>query len=167
MIKCTYENGSIVNLRHTTVDGIIVRGNEVLLNKRGSFNDKPLLESGKWGLIGGFVDRDETISQAFQREAMEEAGCKVTNIRLLRINDNPNRPKEDRQNITFVLVADFLTMVDSSTEEVSELKWFNFNNLPEIEDIAFDHGEDLYMYREYLKDKNSLKILERFPAVII
>jgi len=167
MIKCKYENGLIVNLRHATVDGIIVRNNEVLLNKRGSFDGKPILESGKWGLIGGFIDRDETISQAFQREAMEEAGCKITNIKLFRINDNPNRPKEDRQNITFILVADFVSMVDSLTEEVRELKWFNFDNLPKTEEIAFDHGEDLCMYREYLKDKNSLKTLERFPTAIL
>jgi 8-oxo-dGTP diphosphatase len=167
MIKCAFENGSSTYLRHATVDGIILRGNEVLLNKRGSFDGKPILESGKWGLIGGFIDRDETISEAFQREAMEEAGCKVTNIRLLRVNDNPNRPKEDRQNITFVLVADFVSMIDSSSEEVQELKWFNFDNLPTKEEIAFDHSDDLNMFKEYLKDKGSLKILKRFPAVVI
>ena len=168
MIKCTFEDGGSISLRHVVVDGIIIRGNKVLLNKRGTHNGKPLLESGKWSLIGGFVDRDETIAEAFKREAIEEAGCKVKNVKFFRIKDNPNRPNEKgRQNIAFVMVADFVSIIDVQTEEVLELKWFDLDNLPPLEKTAFDHGEDLYKYKEYLKDKNSLKILERFPANIL
>ena len=167
MIKCTFEWGSVNSLRHATVDGLIVRGDEVLLNKRGSYDGKPLIESGKWGLVGGFMDRDETITQCLEREAMEEAGVKVTNIRFFRIIDNPKRPHENRQNITFIMVADFVSMVDVKTEEVTELKWFKFSDLPPRAEMAFDHGDDLYMYKEYLKDKNSLKMEDRFPAVLI
>jgi len=166
MIKCTFESGPLTSLRHVTVDGIILRGNEILLGKRGSYNGKPLLESGKWGLIGGFLDRDETILEAFQREAMEEARCKINNIRLFRIIDNPYRPGEDRQNITFVLIADFVSIKDNSNEEVKELKWFKLDNLPPMEEMAFDHGESLYKAREFLEDQNSVSIIERFPAEI-
>src|SRR3989344_8360760 len=168
MINSTFEDGGSISLRHVVVDGIITRGNKELLNKRGTHNGKPLLESGKWSLIGGFVDRDETIAEAFKREAMEEAGCKIKNIRLFRVKDSPKRPNEKgRQNIAFVMVAVFISKIDNQTEEVLELKWFDFDNLPPLEKIAFDHGQDLYKYKEYLANKNALKILERFPAKIL
>jgi ADP-ribose pyrophosphatase YjhB (NUDIX family) len=167
MIKCEFENGSAAGLRHLTVDIIIIRGTEVLLNKRGSYKGKPLLESGKWALMGGFMDRDETVKEAITRETMEEAGCTINNIRLFRIVDNPNRPKEDRQNVTFIFIADFVSKIETQTEEVQELKWFPLNDLPPIEVIAFDHGENLIMYRDFLADKNSNSILDRFPAIII
>ena len=167
MIKCEFENGSTVGLRHLTVDIIIVRMDEVLLNKRGSYNGKPLLESGKWALIGGFMDRDETVLKAILRETMEEAGCTVTNVRLFRIIDDPNRPKEDRQNVSFVFIADYVSSKETKTEEVQELKWFNFNKLPPMDDMAFDHGESLYMYRDILEGKDIQSISARFPATII
>jgi hypothetical protein len=42
MIKCEFENGSAAGLRHVTVDGIIMRYNQVLLSKRDSYNGKPI-----------------------------------------------------------------------------------------------------------------------------
>jgi len=167
MIKCEFENGSAAGLRHVTVDGIIMRDNQVLLSKRGTYNGKPINESGKWSLIGGYVDRDETIKEAFCREAFEEAGCKLDNIRLLRIKDNPDRPKEDRQNISFVLVADFISMEINETEEVLELKWFDLNSLPALTEIAFDHGDDLYQFRDYLIGKSSTKEASRLPVPLL
>ncbi len=167
MINCQFESGSKVNLRHVTVDGIIIKDGKVLLSKRGSYNGKPILESGKWSLIGGFVDLNETVVQAFEREAMEETGCKITNIKLLQVIDKPGRRNEDRQNISFVFIADFESMIDVSTEEVVELKWFPLDELPSIEEMAFDHGESLQSYKQFLEDKNSIKMEERFPGIIL
>jgi len=168
MIKCQYENGNKVSLRHVTVDGIIFNKGKILLNLRGKFNNKPILESGKWGLIGGFIDRDETVSEAFKREAYEEAGCVIDNIRLLRIKDTPNRPKEDRQNISFVLIADLIS-IDKSvvTEEVRELKWFDLDKIPNRSQIAFDHGDDISLFREYINNKGNIETINRFSAKIL
>ena len=55
MITCYFENNNKAFLRHVTVNAIVIKDNQVLLGKRGTFNGKPILESGKWGLLGGFL----------------------------------------------------------------------------------------------------------------
>ena len=109
-----------------------------------------LLEAGKWGLLGGYVNRDETTMQTAVRETKEESGWDVTSLRLLRVKDNPDRPHEDRQNIEFVYVADAVEKTGEPDWESEEVKWFSFDNLPEPDQIAFDHGEDIELYKQSL-----------------
>jgi 8-oxo-dGTP diphosphatase len=159
MITCTLENNNQVLLRHVTVNAIVVKNNQVLLGKRGTFHGKPILEFGKWGLLGGYLDRDENLIQAVKREVMEEGGWTVNDIRLLRINDNPKRPKEDRQNVNFVFVADAVKQIKDSDEEVSRLQWFDLDKLPSKEEMAFDHEDNIELYKKYLKEKFFLPVL--------
>ena len=90
---------------------------------------------------------------------MEESGWEITNLRLFRINDNPGRPKEDRQNVDMVFVADAVKQVGVNDAEISELKWFSLDTLPPSDQIAFDHGEDLDLYKKYLDTPHPLPIL--------
>jgi 8-oxo-dGTP diphosphatase len=153
MLTCQFENGNKESLRHVIVDTIITKDGKVLLGKRGTFEGQPLLESGKWGLIGGFMARDENLVQTVQREAREETGLELKNIFLLRINDNPNRPAEDRQNVSMVFVAEPASENEVKSEEVRELKWFELGDLPPNEECAFDHRENVELYKKYLKEK--------------
>lgn len=147
MLTCTFEDGGKGNLRHTVVDTLVLRGDEILLNKRAA----RLLEGGKWGLIGGYVELNETLSQAVAREAFEETGYEVTNIRILKIIDNPHRPSEDRQNISFVFICEAGAQKGESDDEVTELRWFDLNDLPPRETIAFDHFESIASYIKWKK----------------
>ena len=98
MITCTFENGRKSSLRHVVVDVIVLRNEQVLLVKR----TKELIEGGKWALVGGFMERDETVQGAVEREIFEETGWRVKDIQLFRIKDG-DRPNEDeKQNISFV-----------------------------------------------------------------
>lgn len=74
MINCFFENNDQASFRHITVNAIAIKDNQVLLGKRGTLDGKPILESGKWGLLGGFFNRDENLIQATKREVMEEGG---------------------------------------------------------------------------------------------
>ena len=159
MITCTFENKNKALLRHVTVNAIVIKDNQVLLGKRGTFNGKLILESGKWGLIGGFFDRDENLIQAVKREAMEESGWEIDNLKLFRINDNPNRPREDRQNVDIIFIANAVKQTGKSDEEVSHLQWFDLDKLPVKEEIAFDHGDSIELYLKYLKEKFPLPVL--------
>ena len=161
MITCYFEDKHEARggLRHVTVNALILHENKILLGKRGTAHGKPMLESGKWGLIGGFFDRDETFVEAVKREAFEESGCEIDNLLLFRINDNPNRPKEDRQNVDVVFIATLVKQVSHPNEEVTHLDWFSLDELPSEEELAFDHGENIALYKEYLKKNHPLPLL--------
>lgn len=161
MINCSFENGDKVGLRHLVVGVIITKDNKVLLSKRGTFNGKPILESGKWSLIGGFVDRDETLIEAAKREVKEETGWTIDNLKLFNIVDSPHRPNDNgRQNVSMVFIADAVSQIQITTEEVTDLKWFDLNNLPAKKEIAFDHSDALELYKNYLKKKLPLPIFD-------
>ena len=159
MITCTFENSSKASLRHITVNAIIVKDNQILFGKRDTFNGKPILESGKWGLIGGFFDRNENLVQAVKREVLEESGWEINDLKLFRINDNPNRPKEDRQNVDIIFIANAVKQTKTSDEEVSKLQWFDIDKPPAKDEIAFDHGDSVELYKKYFKENFPLPIL--------
>jgi ADP-ribose pyrophosphatase YjhB (NUDIX family) len=160
MITCAFENGDEVGLRHVVVSTIIFRKGKVLLEKRGLCKGKPMLEFGKWALIGGFLDRDELLTDAVKREAMEETGLEVTNLKLFRIIDNPVRSNDNnRQNVAFIFTSEVIDYNPVENEEVSELKWFDLDQLPPKEEIAFDFYETLEMYKKYLKENFTLPLL--------
>src|SRR5438309_392191 len=96
MIICTFEHGNRASLRHITVGAIALNEkSQVLLVKRA-----PQLSRGNnYTIPGGFLDRNETIQQAVLRELHEETGYQGSIKMLFRINDNPQRPNEDRQNV--------------------------------------------------------------------
>lgn len=148
MIKCSFENGNIGSLRHVVVDSLVVRGEQILLAKRAN----NLLEGGKWCLIGGFVERGETIQAAVRREVMEEVGYEIRNVTLFRIIDSPDRQGEDRQNIAFVHICTASEeKIGVSDCETAEERWFPLSALPDAKEFAFDHFSSIQMYRSYLE----------------
>jgi len=149
MITCNFEDGGRTLLRHVVVDTLVLKAKKILLVKRAA----KLLEGGKWGLIGGFVGRDENIKEAAKREVFEETGYRIENITLLAINDRPDRPHEDRQNIAFVFFANAKKKEGKSDWESTSQEWFPLDALPKEEEVAFDHYKDIKLYIEY-KNKN-------------
>jgi 8-oxo-dGTP diphosphatase len=147
MIKCIFEDKNNASLRHVCADALVIKENKILLAKRVG----KLLEGNKWGLVGGFVERDETIKQAVAREVLEETGYAVNAVQLLTIRDNPDRPHEDRQNISFVFFCEAGEKIGQPDGESSTQEWFPFDALPKEEEIAFDHYKNIQLYLEYKK----------------
>jgi len=147
MITCAFENKAKASLRHVVVDMLVVKEGKILLVKRGP----QYLEPHKWAMPGGFVERDETCAQAALREVKEETGYQAKVIKLFLVNDNPNRPHEDRQNISLIYLIKPIKKVKKHDHEVSETKWFNLNKLPPAKNIAFDHLDSIKLYKIHLQ----------------
>lgn len=160
MITCTFENGSQDSFRHVVVGVIIVKDGKVLLTKRGTFKGQPILEAGKWSLTGGYLDRDETAIEGAVRETKEEINLDIKNLKFMHIVDRPDRPSEDRQNVSMTFFAELAGGELKTTEEVTEVEWFGLDNLPPKEEIAFDFWDELQLYRKYLKEDLQIPILD-------
>ena len=121
MITCTFEDGHAARLRHVVVHAIVERVGALLLVRRAPH----LSEGGRWGLPGGFLDRDERLVDGVLRELREETGWTGEVRRLFRINSRPDRPREDRQNVAVEFVIE---------------------RVPALDSLAFDHGETVRLY---------------------
>jgi len=142
MIHCAFENGSRASLRHVVVHAIVERDGALLLVRRAPH----LLEGGKWGLPGGFLDRDESLSDGVLRELREETGWDGQVSALMRINSRPDRPHEDRQNVAFDFVVTPLRKVGEPDGESSAVEWVPIERLPPLHTLAFDHGHTVQLY---------------------
>jgi ADP-ribose pyrophosphatase YjhB (NUDIX family) len=155
MITCKFENGSHALLRHVVSHAVIEKAGKILLVKRA----ENLLEAGKWSLPAGYLNRDETINQCILREIQEETGWKCEIISLFRINTNPDRPNEDRQNVVFEFLVKPLVKIGEPDHESSKVEWVSINNLLPFSEFAFDHGETIKLYLEYRKNHFKIPIL--------
>lgn len=145
MFTCLFEDGGKASLRHVVTHALVEKDGALLLVKRAG----DILETGKWGLPGGFLDRDETASQGVLRELLEETGWEGEIVTLFRINTNPNRPKEDRQNVAFDFIVRPIKHVGTQDEESSKVEWIPIEKLLSFDKFAFDHGESIQLYLRY------------------
>ena len=141
MITCAFEDGGRARLRHVAVHAIVEKDESLLLVKRAPH----LSEGGKWGLPGGFLDRDETLAEGALRELREETGWEGRVASLLRINSRPDRPHEDRQNIAFDFVIEALEKRGEPDAESSDVQWIPINRVLSL-DLAFDHMDSVRAY---------------------
>lgn len=149
MITCEFEDGGKAQLRHVTVTTFVVnkeRTKYLLVQRSGEFS-----EPHKWAPPGGFVSRDETVAEAALREAQEESGWKAKVISLIRINDIPNRPKEDRQNVDFLYLCEAVEKLGNHDHEITNIKWVDLAFLPEVSETAFDHYDSIRLCLAFLK----------------
>jgi len=145
MLTCILEHGVKTSFRHVVVNAIVIMDQKVLLAKRADF----LPEGGKWGLPGGFMDRDETLIDAVKREVREETGYDIKNVELFRIVDSPKRPREDRQNVMFIYSADAGEKIGAPDKESSEVRWFRVDKLPDEKEFAYDHFEQIKLFASH------------------
>lgn len=156
MITCQFEKGYNAHLRHVVVHALVERDRTLLLVKRAG----DLLESGKWGLPGGFLSRDETGPEGALRELYEETGWEGKIITLFRINTNPRRPHEDRQNVVLEYLVESIRQSGTMDNESSEIMWVPFDRLLPPDQYAFDHGESITLLKTHIITPFSLPIVE-------
>ncbi|MEN8140352.1 MAG: NUDIX hydrolase [Thermodesulfobacteriota bacterium] len=120
-----------------TVDIIIAHEGGIVLIERK--NPPP-----GWALPGGFVDYGESLETAAAREAQEETGLSLTNLRQFRAYSDPGRDARFH-TITMVFVAQGHGPLVAG-DDAAKARVFSPDQLPEL---AFDHAE---IIRDYLKE---------------
>ena len=121
----------------------------ILAEQRGKGTPDPEYV-GKYCVPCGYLDYDETIVQAAQRELMEETGLNLptSDFKLLNFNDIPESDK--RQNVTFRYIVNsnvpiedlskLFTTKNSEKNEVESIKFISLTNIDNYE-WAFNHQE--------------------------
>jgi len=115
-----------------TVDAILISPNHsVLLIERGRDPYK-----GTWALPGGFIDMDEELEVACQRELEEETGIKLEGLKQFKAFGGVNR--DPRHRTISILFYCFTESEIQSTagDDAASARWFPIDELPEL---AFDH----------------------------
>jgi len=118
-----------------TVDIIIEhQGGIVLIERR---NPPP-----GWALPGGFIDRGESAEDAAVREAREETGLTLVDLRQFHVYSDPARDPR-LHTITTVFVARGVGNL-SAGDDAACARVFDPAGLPG--DVAFDHREIITDY---------------------
>jgi NAD+ diphosphatase len=122
--KCTECGKEIWPQLATAVIVLIHRGDEVLLVRAKNF------KRDYSGLVAGFVETGETLEEAVAREAMEETGVTITNIRYFA-----SQPWPYPCGIMIGFTADYVSgSIHLQDEELSRGAWFARDQMPEIPD---------------------------------
>jgi 8-oxo-dGTP diphosphatase len=121
-----------------TVDAVAVRGDRVLLVRRGKEPFK-----GAWALPGGFVDRGELVEDAVLRELAEETGASGTILGLVGAYSRPDRdPRGHTVSLVYAIAVEGEEV--EASDDAAEAAWHDMASPPQL---AFDHDEILSDYR--------------------
>jgi 8-oxo-dGTP diphosphatase len=106
----------------------------------------------QWALVGGFVRNDETLTQAVNRELVEEAGIKVNYLeQLYTFGDDINRDPRFRViSVAYFALVNSTKLTLTADTDAEEAQWFSISDLPTL---AYDHSRILQVAHQRLKNK--------------
>ena len=118
---------------------LIIRDDKILFQRR--------TDNGKWGLIGGLLEMNETYEQAALREIREETGLEVRLDSFLGIFHNHDMVwanGDAAHVISAVYTAEIVSGEPRIDEESFELRFFGADEVREL--FAEDHITALEAY---------------------
>ncbi len=119
---------------------------KVLLIKR---SNEPF--QGEWALPGGFVDMEEDLPDAVQRELQEETG--LTGVELEQMYTFGNCGRDPRGRCVTIAFWGICTrdwQKIKAGDDAKEAKWFDIDDLPKM---GFDHNDVIKLAVKKLKAK--------------
>jgi 8-oxo-dGTP diphosphatase len=95
-------------------------------------------DAGKWDVLGGFLEEDEDPVAGLQRELREEAGIEVEVGDFVGVfADTYGDPPEMKSVLNLVWEVRIVDGQPTPNDDVSELRWFPKDDLPEDVEMAF------------------------------
>ena len=133
-----------------TVDAAIFRNTgssyEILLIQRGNPPFK-----GDWALPGGFIDMDESLEEAINRELMEETDLSNIDLKQLHAFSKPGRdPRGHTITVAFWGILEN-NQAAIAGDDAHTVRWYNINYLPKL---AFDHDDIIEIAVQKLTNKH-------------
>jgi 8-oxo-dGTP diphosphatase len=126
----------------------LIQDNGILLLRR--FNTG--YEDGKYSVVAGHLEADETVTEGMAREAKEEVGIIVNpkELRLVHVMHH----KSNNQRMALFFMADSWTNEPKNVEpnKCDELGWFSIEKLPvnivHYVEVAIEH----YLNRSFFSE---------------
>src|SRR5437016_10599983 len=133
-----------------TVDVVMMslrqRDLQVLLVKRGSWPYEDM-----WAIPGGFVNIDESLEAAAERELQEETGVQDVYLEQLYTFGDPGRDPRTRViTVVYFALLDSERLQVKAADDAADVGWFSVYDLPSL---AFDHEKILHYSLERLRGK--------------
>jgi 8-oxo-dGTP diphosphatase len=130
-----------------TVDVVIVtreKPRRVLLIRR---KHEPF--TGRWALPGGFVEMNESLEAAAERELREETGVTAVRLEQLHTFGDPDRdPRSRTISVAYLAVVEEHQVTPHANDDAAEVGWHSLTRPP---GLAFDHAGILARARHRLK----------------
>lgn len=120
-------------------------------------------EKGKWSLMGGFVQPEESAEEAARRVLTDLTGLRGVYLEQLHTFTEPDRdPIERTISIAYFALID-IHQYEKQLSDEYHAEWFPLNKTPRL---IFDHDQMLRMAREKLRYKAALHplLFELLPA---
>ncbi len=111
----------------TAVHLILIEDEKILLQRRYNTG----YEDGNYSIVAGHIDGNESVLEAMQREALEEAGIKILQEDL-KIVHVMHRRAPNRESIDYFLICKRydgeITIMEK--DKCDQLKFFKLDELP-------------------------------------
>jgi 8-oxo-dGTP diphosphatase len=143
-LQSQFENGW--RKPSVTADGIVLKGNEIVLIKRGKEPFK-----GSYALPGGFLNYGERLEECAVREVLEETGVKTKVVELVGIYSSPDRDPRGH----FVTAVYHLEPVGGMLKAGDDAKGAEWVSLDKLPKFAFDHGKIIQDFLSRRKERSA------------
>jgi 8-oxo-dGTP diphosphatase len=93
---------------------------------------------GAWAIPGGFVEIDEPLERAAERELAEETGLQNIHLAQVRTFGDPERDPRGRViTVVYLALVPYDAVTPRAGSDAARAKWWSVDRLPPL---AFDHA---------------------------
>jgi ADP-ribose pyrophosphatase YjhB (NUDIX family) len=132
--------------------GAVFKDNKILLVKERS--------DQRWALPGGWVDINESPSEAVCKEILEESGFKTKAVKLMALLDKNKHahPIQLPHTYKIFFICELISGKKKPSIETSEIEFFEQDKLPDLSltrvtksqiDRAFEHKENMALPTDF------------------
>jgi 8-oxo-dGTP diphosphatase len=118
--------------RPVTVIGVVLRGNDLAIIRRGG---EP--QRGRLALPGGYLEHDEAAAEGCRREVLEETSLDTRVRSFIGYYDAPDRSPAQTVSLAFLLEHTGGTL--RAGDDAAAAEWIPLDAIPA--DLAFDHNQ--------------------------